>query len=140
LIKLIMGIKGTGKTKQLAQLVNEAASDEKNGVVCIEHGPNMMFEVNYRARLVDATAYDIHKGTFLKGFISGLVAGNYDITHIFIDNLMKIARELAEDSGYAKTEEFITWLDAFSKEHKVDFTITISDAEENATGLMKKYF
>lgn len=136
-----MGIKGTGKTKQLMQLVNEAAADEKKGVVCIEHGPNMIYEINYRARLVDATAYDIHKGTFLKGFISGLVAGNYDITHIFIDNLYKIAPELDGHGGdYTLTEQFLDWLEAFSAAHSVDFVMTISEAEENATGAMRKYF
>ncbi|MBR2521454.1 MAG: hypothetical protein IKE62_04645 [Oscillospiraceae bacterium] len=141
MVKVIMGIKGTGKTKHLAQLVNEAAADEREGVVCIEHGPNMMFEINYRARLVNAMEYDIHRAVFLKGFISGLVAGNYDISHIFIDSLYKIASELeVKDGDYSKVEEFLDWLEEFSGAHGVKFTLTISDRVENATDGIKKYF
>ncbi len=141
MVKLIMGIKGTGKTKQLAELVNKAAADEKEGVVCMEHGPNMMFEIDYRARLVDVTAYDIHSIKFLKGFFSGLVAGNYDITHIFVDNLLKIAPELKTNGiDYAAVESFLEWVDKFSTEHNVNFTITLSDACENATEGMRKFF
>ena len=140
MVKVIMGIKGTGKTKQLASMVNEAAADEKEGVVCIEHGPNMMFEIDYRASLVDATAYDINTAEFLKGFISGLFAGNFDISHIFIDSLFKIAPELGvKPLDYKKIESFLEWLDSFSASHGVDFTLTVSDAVENATGKMRKY-
>jgi len=141
MVKLIMGIKGTGKTKQLAELVNKAAADERQGVVCMEHGPNMMFEIDYRARLVDVTAYDIHSIKFLKGFVSGLIAGNYDITHIFVDNLIKIAPELNSNGiDYAAVESFFDWLNKFSTEHNVDFTVTLSDAAENATESMRKFF
>ncbi|NLA87161.1 MAG: hypothetical protein GX847_07775 [Clostridiales bacterium] len=141
MVKVIMGIKGTGKTKQLAELVNRTAADDREGVVCIEHGPNMMYEINYRARLVDATAYDIHSVEFLKGFISGLVAGNYDISHIFIDNFFRIASELAgKPTDYDKIESFLDWLEKFSAAHSVKFTLTISDAVENATEAIRKYF
>ncbi len=140
MVQVIMGIKGTGKTKLLAGMVNKAAADEKEGVVCIEHGPNMMFEINYRARLVDATAYDICTAEFLKGFISGLVAGNFDISHIFIDSLLKIAPELGiKPLDYEKIDSFLDWLDSFSNSHGVSFTLTISDAVENATEKIGKY-
>jgi hypothetical protein len=72
----------------------------------------------------------------LKGFISGLYAGNYDITHIFIDNLFKAAgKEDMEAAG-----EFLKWLESFGKKNNVAFTVTISASVDEATDNIKKYF
>ena len=90
MIRVIMGKKGTGKTKQMIDMINEAVQSEHGNVVCIEKGSKLTFDIHYQIRLVDSSEYDVANFTALKGFISGLHAGNYDITHIFIDSLTKI--------------------------------------------------
>ena len=91
MIRVIMGKKGSGKTKQMIEMINAAAQTEHGNVICIEKGNKLTLDIHYHIRLVEASDYDIGSYTALKGFISGMYASNYDITHIFIDSLTKIA-------------------------------------------------
>ena len=136
MVRLIMGVKGSGKTKQLIELINNAAKDEPGNVVCIEKGNKLTFDIHYQIRLVEASQYDIANYTALKGFVSGLYAGNYDISHVFIDNLCKtVGQEVGGD-----TEAFLNWLDAFGEKNNIKFTVTISADASLATEGIKKYF
>ena len=89
MVRLIMGVKGSGKTKQLIELINNAAKDEPGNVVCIEANRTMTYDIHYHIRLIDAQEYNLDSYELFRGFISGLYAGNYDISHVFIDNLCK---------------------------------------------------
>ena len=100
MIRVIMGKKGTGKTKQMIDMINEAVQSEHGNVVCIEKGSKLTFDIHYQIRLVDSSEYDVANFTALKGFISGLHAGNYDITHIFIDSLTKLAQQLRREERH----------------------------------------
>lgn len=103
MVRLIMGVKGSGKTKQLIELINNAAKDEPGNVVCIEANRTMTYDIHYHIRLIDAQEYNLDSYELFRGFISGLYAGNYDISHVFIDNLCKtIGREVDKD-----TENFL---------------------------------
>ena len=123
MVKVIIGLKGSGKTKQLIDSINTAIKTESGSMVCIEKGSALTFDIDYRVRLIDASEYDIGNYTFLKGFISGLHAGNFDISHIFIDGLYK----LSGSKEPAETAEFLAWVDEFGKANKIEFTISISD-------------
>ncbi len=136
MIRVIMGKKGSGKTKQMIEMINSAVQTEHGNVVCIERGNKLTFDIHYQIRLVESSQYDIANYTALKGFISGLYAGNYDITHIFIDSLTKI---VGGECGL-ETENFLDWLNKFGEKHNIKFTITISDDESLATEGIKKYF
>ncbi|RHR08184.1 hypothetical protein DWX58_10200 [Pseudoflavonifractor sp. AF19-9AC] len=136
MIRVIMGKKGSGKTKQMIEMINNAVQTEHGNVVCIEKGNKLTFDIHYQIRLVESSQYDIADYTALKGFVSGLYAGNYDITHIFIDSLTKIVgRECDND-----TENFLDWLNNFGEKHNIKFTITISDDVTLASEGIKKYF
>ena len=80
MVRVIMGVKGTGKTKQMIELINTAAKNEDGSVVCIEHGSKLTYDIHYQIRLIEAKDYALTSFDMLKGFISGLHAGNYDIT------------------------------------------------------------
>ena len=136
MVRVIMGKKGSGKTKQIIDMINNAVQTEHGNVVCIEKGNKLTFDIHYQIRLVEASQYDISSYPALKGFISGLYAGTYDITHIFIDSLTKIVKVESD----RETEDFLDWLDKFSEAHKIKFTITISDDAELAPEGVKKYF
>ena len=89
MIRVIMGLKGSGKTKKMIDSIHEALATATGDVVCIEYGKKLTYDVNYKVRLVDSKEYAIVGANMLKGFLSGLHAGNFDITHVFIDNLYK---------------------------------------------------
>ena len=135
MVRLIMGVKGSGKTKQLIELINNAAKDEPGNVVCIEANRNMTYDIHYHIRLIDADEYKLNSYEMFRGFISGLCAGNYDISHVFIDNLCKtVGREVDKD-----TELFLDWLDVFGEKNNIKFTVPISADLGLATDGMKKY-
>lgn len=135
MVKVIMGLKGSGKTKQLIDSINSAIKNETGSMVCIEKGNALTFDVDYRVRLIDASEYDIGNYTFLKGFISGLHAGNFDITHIFLDGLYK----LSGSKDHEETAEFLAWCEAFGKTNSMEFTISISDDVANMPESITKY-
>ena len=135
MVRLIMGVKGSGKTKQLIELINNAAKDEPGNVVCIEANRNMTYDIHYHIRLIDAQEYDLHSYEMFRGFISGLYAGNYDISQVFIDNLCKT---IGVDVD-AETEKFLNWLDVFGEQNNIKFTVTISGDVSSATDGMRKF-
>ena len=137
MVRVIMGVKGTGKTKQMIELINSAAKSENGSVVCIEHGSKLTYDIHYQIRLVEAREYAISNFDMLKGFISGLHAGNYDITHVFIESLTKLVGVDAEDPS---VEHFLDWLNGFSEKNNIKFTLTISADASLASEGVKKYF
>ncbi len=135
MVRLIMGAAGAGKTKQLIELVHASVESEKGSVVCIEPSADMTYDVSYNARLVNASEYDLDSFESLRGFVSGLYAGNYDISHVYVDNLWKVTRS----SDMAATDKFLVWLDNFSEKNSVKFTVTVSADEDVATDVMRNY-
>ncbi len=135
MLKLIMGLKGSGKTKRLVDMVREAVNEETGSVVVIEKERKLTFDIPYQARLIDAGDYDIGSYEFLKGIICGVHAGNYDITHFFIDNFYK----LVNDKSPEALETFLTWLDKFSAQEKISFVISLSVDAANLPASVLKY-
>ena len=134
MIHLIMGLKGSGKTKKLIDAINAAVADAHGDVVCIEYGKTMTYDVTYKARLVDSKEYGISSAEMLKGFLSGLHAGNFDITNIFIDNLYKT---IGKDK--AAGEDFIIWCAKFAVDNNMEITITLSEDPAEASEALKQY-
>ena len=134
MIHVIMGLKGSGKTKKLIDSINEAVKQASGDVVCIEYGKKLTYDVNYRVRLVDSEEYAISNSDMLKGFLSGLHAGNFDITNVYIDNLYKTI-----GTDRAAGEEFIRWCDTFAQSNNMNITVSVSDDPASASEEIKKY-
>lgn len=137
MVRVIMGVKGTGKTKQMIELINAAAKSESGSVVCIEHGSKLTYDIHYQIRLIEAKEYALTSFDMLKGFISGLHAGNYDITQVFVESLTKLVNVPAEDP---QVEHFLDWLNDFGEKNGIKFTVTISADTALASEGVKKYF
>ena len=134
MIHVIMGLKGSGKTKKLIASINEVVSSASGDVVCIEYGKKLTYDVNYRVRLVDSQEYGIDSVEKLKGLLCGLHAGNFDITNVYIDNLYKTI-----GADRANGEEFVLWCAKFAETNNMNITITISDDPALASEEIKKY-
>ena len=135
MVSILMGLKGSGKTKRLVDMVRAAVNEETGDVVCIERERKLTFDIPYQARLIDASSYDIGSYEFLKGLICGVHAGNYDITHFFIDNFYKLVNDKNTDSLMA----FLTWLEKFSESENISFVLSITMDPEFAPEMVKKY-
>ncbi len=136
MVKLIMGRSGSGKTKTLIDLVRAAISEEHGDVVCIEKSKHLTYDIPYQARLIRTDDYGVKGNVMLYGFLSGLHAGNYDITHFFIDDLNKIL----DDRSNEALAKFLDSLAVFGERENVDFTITINADPALAGDELKKYF
>ncbi len=134
MIQVIMGLKGSGKTKKLIDSIHQAVESASGDVVCIEYGKKLTYDINYRVRLVDSQEYGISTPDMLKGFLSGLHAGNFDITNVYIDNLYKTI-----GSDRAAGEEFILWCAEFAKANNMNITVTVSDDAALASDAIKAY-
>ena len=134
MIHVIMGLKGSGKTKKLIDSINETLAHASGDVVCIEYGKKLTYDINYRVRLVDSQEYAINNSDMLKGFLSGLHAGNFDITNVFIDNLYKTI-----GADKAAAEDFIVWCAKFAADNNMEITITVSEDPAEVSESLKQY-
>ena len=137
MIRVIMGKKGSGKTKQMIDMINNAVQTEHGNVVCIERGSKLTYDIHYQIRLVEASHYDIKSYDFLKGFIRRPVRGQ-------LRHHPCLYRQPDQDCGSEATdhavEEFLDWLNSFSEKNNIKFTVTISADASLATDGVKKYF
>lgn len=134
MIHVILGLKGSGKTKKLIDSINAAVAQASGDVVCIEYGKKLTYDVTYKVRLVDSQEYGIQSAEMLKGFLSGMHAGNFDITHVFIDNLYKT---IGHDLSAA--EDFVAWAAKFAADNNMEITVTLSEDPANISEGIKQY-
>lgn len=121
MISMIIGNKGSGKTKRLVELVNAAVDSSKGNVVCIEKGLKLTYDLTHKARLVDVDEYNVSGFDTLYGFIGGMCAGNYDLTEIFVDATLKIGGR-----NYEELADFMSKLSQLSEKSNVEMVFTIS--------------
>ena len=134
MIHIIMGLKGSGKTKKMIDSIKEAVSSAHGDVVCVEFGQKLTYDLPHKVRLVDSKEYGISNADMLKGLLSGLHAGNYDITNVYIDNLYKTI-----GTDRAAGEDFILWAAQFAEANNMEITVTVSDDAALASEEVKKY-
>ena len=134
MLKLIIGVKGTGKTKQLIEMVNTASAQSNGSVICIEKGTKLTYDIKSTARLIDTDQYGICDGQSLFGFIAGIMASNHDVTDIYIDSALKICL-----NDMASFDKFLAEVSTLVEKYNVNCTATVSLAAEAASDTVKKY-
>ena len=134
MIKLVVGLKGSGKTKTLIEKANAAAEETKGSVVCIEKGDKLIHEIKYQVRLVDTDEYNVTTAASLYGFIAGMYASNHDITNVFVDSALKIC-----GNDMATFEQLVIELDKLTAKNSFDVFMTSSCTVESLPESIKKY-
>ena len=134
MVKLIIGKKGTGKTKTLIEMVNTATQSSKGSVICIEKGAKLNYDVTHKARLIDTDSYSVTDGQSLFGFVAGILASNHDITEIFIDSSLKICQD-----DMPAFEKFVGEIDELAAKLNVAVVMTASLPVEDCPESLKKY-
>lgn len=134
MLKVIIGVKGTGKTKALIALVNEAVEKSHGDVVCIEKGVKLRYDIKYRARLIDTNEYFVDDAQSLYGFVAGILASNHDVTDLFIDSSLKICND-----NYDEYDKFLDEVAAISDKIGINIVTTASMPADKASDTVKKY-
>ena len=131
MINVIIGKKGSGKTKKLIALVNQAVEASRGNVICVEKGLKLTYDINYRARLIDTDVYGINGYDSLYSFLCGICASDHDITDVFVDATLKIG-----GADYDELLHFFDRLSVVAEESNTKFTFTIScDVAELPAGI-----
>lgn len=133
MIKLLVGERGTGKTKTLIENVNKASSTSKGQVVCLEWGDKLRFDVSCHVRLIDAEEFGIATAEKFYGFLTGILASNYDVTDLFIDSALKMCED--QDALASVLEKVVPMLE----KHNVNTFITISLPAEKLIAKLQGY-
>lgn len=132
MIKVIIGTKGTGKTKRLIEMVNSAAKTDNGHVVCLEYGDGLKYDISSQVRLINTKDYNISGFDAFGGFIKGLFASNYDISTVFVDGALKITGNDLEALGATLAD-----IDKIAGEATV--VVLVSAAVEDAPATIKDY-
>lgn len=134
MVKLLIGEKGTGKTKRLLDDVNKALAESNGHVICVEKDDLLRYQVNYKVRLIAAASYGISGYEAFYGFLSGLCAGDHDVTDILIDATLKIGGR-----DYDELAAFLEKIARLGELTGTKFTFTISTDKENLSEKIFKY-
>ena len=134
MLKLIIGVKGTGKTKTLISMVNEAVEKSNGAVICIEKGDKLRYDIKYQARLIDTDEYFVDDAQSLFGFVAGILASNHDVTDLFIDSALKICQN--DNAGFDK---FLDEMNALVEKISINVVMTSSIPADAASETVKKY-
>lgn len=135
MIKFHIGLKGSGKTKKLIDAVNAAVNEEKGNVICITEGNRLMHDIARGVRMVNTENFDIDSFDVFTGMLYGIIAQDFDVTHIFIDSLFKSVPK----ENVANIDKFIEVIENLEKKFNVSFTVMVSIDISEATDKMKKY-
>ncbi len=133
-MKLIIGVKGTGKTKTLIEMVNSTIDSSNGSVICIEKGDKLKFDIKYQCRLIDSDEYFVCDAQSLFGFIAGIFASNHDVTDLFLDSALKICGNDAD-----AFDVFLGEMNKLSEKCGVNIVMTSSIPVEEASETVKKY-
>ena len=125
MVSLIIGNKGSGKTKRLIELINEAVKKSGGTIVCIEKSPLLTYEVTHKARLIETERYGVEGSDAFYGMLSGILAQDHDITEIFVDATFKI---IGRD--YEEFADLIEKVKKLSEITDTDFVFTVSEDED----------
>ena len=131
MVKLIVGHKGSGKTKQMIELANDTVDNSKGSVIFINKNSRLMYDLKYSIRVVCMEDFEhITNSDEYIGFIYGIISSDHDIETIFIDSILKHA-----DFSLGDLPEFLTRLKNISKNYGMNFVVSPSADKEEMIGV-----
>ena len=135
MVKLIVGHKGTGKTKMMVDLANTAVRERDGSIVFIIKDDRLSKDLNYNIRMIvmDEYEYVTNIDEYI-GFIYGILSSNHDIEEIFIDSILKHA-----DITITDLPEFLKRLSTISEKNNVEFVVSLSADESELDSSVRQY-
>ena len=130
---LIVGGKGSGKTKKMIDMLNASAKTTPGNIVCIEKSMKLTYDIDHAARLIDVDEYKINGYNMLYGFVAGILAGNYDIVEVYLDGVLKLGNHDLDGLGVLLDE-----LAALTGD-SIKMVVTVSADLEALPESVKKY-
>ena len=131
MVKLLIGHKGTGKTKMMIELANTEAEKSDGNIIFINKNARLMYDIKYKIRVVGMEDYEhVTNSDEYIGFLYGIISSDHDIKTIYIDSILKHA-----DFSLGDLPEFLTRLKNISKDYGMDFVVSLSAEKEEMIGV-----
>ncbi len=134
MISVIYGKRGSGKSKKLVDMANHEVAESKGDIVFIDDDSRAIYDLKHEIRFVNCVDYTIDNADKLYGFISGMMAQDYDISSIYIDGIKNIL-----EKGISNLNKFFKELDQITTEYNINVYMVISGNEDQLPEFMKKY-
>ena len=135
MIQVIHGRKGSGKTKRIIDMANDAIKDQKGDVIFVDDDNRYMFDLRHEIRFVNASEYGMVSPETFYGFLCGMLSQNFDVTVIFIDAFLKLVHVSPN-----QTEWFFTSLESLSEKRNIRFVLSVSCDDSDAPEYIRKHF
>jgi len=134
-IQVIHGKKGSGKTKRIIDMANDAIKNQKGDVVFVDDDNRYMFDLRHEIRFVNAGEYSISGPEMFYGFLCGMMAQNFDVAAVFIDAFLKLVNVKPDE-----TEWFFRNLESLGEKRNITFVLSVSCDDADAPDYIRKYF
>lgn len=134
MVQLICGVKGSGKTKRLIDMANGEVATAHGDVVFIDDDKRYIYDVKHEVRFVDVKEYGIDSEDKLYGFLSGMMAQNFDISAFYIDAFLHIIQKQPQE-----LECFFKKLMALMEQNNIKAVINISAAPDAVPAFMQEH-
>lgn len=135
MIEFVYGAKGSGKTKKMIDMANGELANAKGSVLFINDRDKYRATVDTHIRFINTDEFHIEGTDELYGFVCGVIAGNYDVECVYIDNLLRILRA----DGPESVKGFLDKLNEIQKNMKIKFVLSISAEENTVPEFLKNY-
>ena len=139
MIRVILGGKGSGKTKRLIDMTNEALKSEHGNIIFIDDDKRYMYDLRHEIRFVDASEYPVAykcKASEFLAFICGMLSADFDLSLIAVDAFKKLVKTPLDD---IEMENFFEKLERMSETHHCNFVLSISSPEDEVPEFIRKY-
>lgn len=131
MVKLLVGHKGSGKTKTMIELANSSAENTKGSTIFINRNARLTYDLNHKIRVVCMEDFEhITNSDEYIGFLFGIISQDNDTDIIYLDGIMKHA-----DFSLGDLPDFIEKIKAISKDSGIDFVVSISAELEEMIGV-----
>ena len=134
MIHIIAGLKGSGKTKRLIDMTNDAAKEGTHDVLFLDDDNRYMFDIDHKVRFINAGEYHVHTPEMFVGFLSGMLSQNFDVGTIFIDAFMKLCK-----TDLAESQWLFSSMEELSAKHGVNFVLSVSADPATLPEFVSKY-
>ena len=125
MVQLIVGVKGTGKTKKMLDHVHESIKNVEGNIVYLDKSSQNMHELDNRVRLINVTEYPIQNTDQFIGFVCGICSQDYDLQEIYLDGFLKIAKLEGQDISSTLSQ-----LNQISEQFHVNMVLSVSMAKD----------
>jgi ABC-type glutathione transport system ATPase component len=135
MVKLIVGKKGSGKTKKIINLANDSLEIKGGSIVFINKDNRTMYELKHDIRMISMDEYEeLTNSDEYIGFLYGIISADHDVEMIFIDSILKQAHIKLEN-----LPKFLDRLNIIAKKYNIEFVVSISADVSDLSGIEKEY-